>query len=234
MVHDFCSSMRHGFRVYPIKGIPGQKQIWDQHAKRTKFRGQKTYQIGSTTVKDATAAKLKHPPPGPNTIHFPLNYDEFTPEFFKQLTAETWVIKYRNGLPYAQWLCPHGKRNEAWDLLCYNIAVRRTLHRIEVQMELDAFQRVQRPAPTGPQPEPVNHQLSLSYNGPPPPPKPSAVPPGRVVATPPAPPAPPPSGPGIRVTHAPPRPVQTPQTPRSPQTDLRDTRARRIAKLLAR
>ncbi len=51
-------------------------------------------------------------------MHFPNSYDY---EYFKQLTAETAITKYKNGFPYRVWVKTK-PRNEALDITVYNFA----------------------------------------------------------------------------------------------------------------
>ncbi|MBJ6889085.1 terminase gpA endonuclease subunit, partial [Vibrio cholerae] len=55
-------------------------------------------------------------------IHWPKS-NEFEVDYFEQLTAETVVTEYKNGIPYRVFKNPTKARNEAWDLLVYAYAL---------------------------------------------------------------------------------------------------------------
>lgn len=65
--------------------------------------------LNATLLKDGLAANLSRPDHGPGYVHFP---DWLPGSWFAELTAETRGVK--------RWECPHGVRNEAWDLSVYN------------------------------------------------------------------------------------------------------------------
>jgi phage terminase large subunit GpA-like protein len=63
---------------------------------------------------------------GPGYCHFPLapEYDE---NYFDGLTIEKAITKYKFGIPYREWHCPDGGRNEPWDCAIYAYAALKSL-----------------------------------------------------------------------------------------------------------
>ncbi|KQW96966.1 hypothetical protein ASC94_09165 [Massilia sp. Root418] len=124
-VYNFCDAMRRE-GVHAIKGEsrPGKPIIgakptivhFDNRGKGEKRSG-KLWWIGTDTAKDALVNRWKIEA-GPGAIHFPNNLEE---GYFKQLTAEYRVTKYRRGHRYTSWEKKPGDRNEALDLMVYNL-----------------------------------------------------------------------------------------------------------------
>jgi phage terminase large subunit GpA-like protein len=80
--------------------------------------GVKLYLIGTDTIKNLLFGRLLIENPGAGYIHFPMSLDE---EYFKQLTAEKRKAKFIRGHKKYEWIATR-KRNEALDLMVYNIA----------------------------------------------------------------------------------------------------------------
>jgi phage terminase large subunit GpA-like protein len=80
--------------------------------------GVNLYLIGTDTIKNLLFSRLLIGEPGAGFIHFPLSLDE---DYFKQLTAEKRTVKFKGGHKIHQWIQVR-KRNEALDLMVYNIA----------------------------------------------------------------------------------------------------------------
>jgi phage terminase large subunit GpA-like protein len=143
MVYTYCRKRRRQ-RVFATKG-DANKPLWTGRSTRSK-NNDPLWLIGTNAAKDAIQARLRIPPPEPGQrragfIHFPMPDDTagtsgFGPEYFEQLTAERREIRYRTGQPYVVWVCPPGKRNEAFDTIVGALAVRRALpRRIERGLE---------------------------------------------------------------------------------------------------
>lgn len=77
------------------------------------------YPLGTSRWKDSIYSRLRQSDHGPGAIHFPTGLGD---EFFKQLTAEEAVTKYKSGIPYIEYKQRY-HRNEALDLMVYNMAV---------------------------------------------------------------------------------------------------------------
>lgn len=122
-VYKFCKK-RFNRKVFAIKGSNDSAAAYIQ--KPTKNNREKAYlfMIGVDTGKSWLMDHLKVETPGPGYCHFPKEdgkgYDK---KYFKGLTSEKKVLRYKNGRPYFAWeLKDKGehKRNEALD--CRNYA----------------------------------------------------------------------------------------------------------------
>ena len=122
-VYKFCKA-RFNRRVFAIKGSNDSAAAYIQ--KPTQNNREKAYlfTIGVDTGKSWLMDRLKLTEPGPGFCHFPMEdgrgYDE---KFFKGLTSEKKVMRYKMGRPYFAWeLKDKGehRRNEALD--CRNYA----------------------------------------------------------------------------------------------------------------
>ena len=125
-VHRFCRD-RFGRRVYAIKGKGGQGEpAWPRTASRSKTRD-KVFMVGVDTIKDMVAARFKIED-GDGYCRIPadpeLGYDD---NWMAQVTAEERVTRYREGRPYTIWICPKGKRNEAFDCRVYATAAMKAI-----------------------------------------------------------------------------------------------------------
>lgn len=123
-VYRFCNK-RMGRRVYAIKGSAGARPIWPPRAGASKkYQGTKVFIVGVDTAKDAIYARLKVEAPGPGYIHFPVSSEPsgtFDLKYFQQLTCEYVKTKFIRGHAVREWFKPVGARNEAFDLLVYNL-----------------------------------------------------------------------------------------------------------------
>jgi phage terminase large subunit GpA-like protein len=139
-VYTFCDAMRRE-GVHAIKGEsrPGKPIIgakptivhFDERGKGEKRSG-KLWWIGTDSAKDALVNRWKIES-GPGAIHFPNNLEE---DYFKQLTAEYRIPKYQKGHRYTTWEKKPGDRNEALDLMVYNLAA---AHHIGLHKKSDLF-----------------------------------------------------------------------------------------------
>ena len=103
--------------VFAIKGssTPGSPISGKPNVQKN---GVNLYLIGTDTVKNLLFSRLLIEEPGPGYVHFSMNLDE---EYFKQLTAEKRKPKFHRGFKKYEWIKTR-KRNEALDLMVYNIA----------------------------------------------------------------------------------------------------------------
>lgn len=111
--------------VLAIKGssIPGKAAISAKPSKQdVEWDGQKIakgvdlWTIGTDTIKTVLYKRLQHELPGPGCYHWPLG---LSADYFRGLTAERQLTKYRNGFPYRVWVKKPGERNEPLDLAVY-------------------------------------------------------------------------------------------------------------------
>lgn len=101
----------------PVISSRPQKSDFNKQGKQ-QLLGVEVYQIGTDTAKDWIAARLKWTS-GPGAIHFS---GDLGRDYFEQLTAEYKVVKYVKGYRKTVWDKPKGARNEALDLMVYNLA----------------------------------------------------------------------------------------------------------------
>ncbi|MBR7792317.1 phage terminase large subunit family protein [Undibacterium sp. FT147W] len=86
---------------------------------KTEVRGAQLWLIGTDTAKDYLSARYKLKT-GPGAVHFSKDLPE---EYFKQLTAEYRIHVYKRGRKVSIWDKKQSDRNEAGDLMVYNLAV---------------------------------------------------------------------------------------------------------------
>lgn len=133
-VYDYVAKRQHQ-RVYAIIGRDGSDRpiVSAPSQKRSgrDIRKVALYTVGADTCKGLLYSRLKIQDVGPGFVHLPLSHqvgqvhrvgvDE---EFIEQLTAERLVTKYRQGVPFRQWI-QRRARNEALDMTVYAIAALR-------------------------------------------------------------------------------------------------------------
>jgi len=74
------------------------------------------FSVGTDTAKELVYSRLSLGGKGAGFMHFPHDRPE---DWFRQLTSETKVIRYRNGVPFARFENPSKARNEALDIRVY-------------------------------------------------------------------------------------------------------------------
>ena len=122
-VYKFCKA-RFNRRVFAIKGSNDSAAAYIQKPTKSNREGAYLFTLGVDTGKSLLMDRLKVEEEGPGYCHFPKEdgrgYDE---KYFKGLTSEKKVLRYKMGRPYFAWeLKDKGehKRNEALD--CRNYA----------------------------------------------------------------------------------------------------------------
>lgn len=85
---------------------------------KTESRGCKLWFIGTDTAKDYLSARYRLVA-GPGATHFS---EDLPKEYYEQLTAEYCIAKYRGGRKVRVWEKKKSDRNEAGDLMVYNLA----------------------------------------------------------------------------------------------------------------
>ena len=112
IVQQFCNERTHR-KVYPIKGVAGQRPIWPRMHGHSADR-RPLWMVGVDAAKEALYARLKITEPGPGFCHFPIT-DQYDLGYFEQLTAETCRVRYSKGFAHREWTKKAGARNEALD-----------------------------------------------------------------------------------------------------------------------
>lgn len=122
-VYKYCREREYN-RVWAIKGIGGSGHSFIKRPNRRDQDGIWLFTIGVDVGKDLIVSRLKAEPKQNGYCHFPLEpekgYDEY---YFKGLTAEHRVTRYKNGRPVIKWeLRSSSTRNEPFDLRNYATA----------------------------------------------------------------------------------------------------------------
>jgi phage terminase large subunit GpA-like protein len=123
-VYNFCKRLE-ATGVRAIKGIGGSNRAEVGRPTKNNTLRCNVWPLGVNTLKTQILARLKiDDPKDSGFVHFPDFLDE---EFFLQLTSERLVKRYKAGIPRMEFkrLRP---RNEALDLMVYNLAAFRSLN----------------------------------------------------------------------------------------------------------
>lgn len=115
--------------IYAIKGQGGAGVPMINRVTKTNRAGAALFIIGVDEIKGKVLSALKVASPGPNRCHYPLERDiddeygrGYTPEYFKGLTSERRVVRYRKGFRCFEWVKLSGVRNEPLDCRVYACA----------------------------------------------------------------------------------------------------------------
>lgn len=139
-VYNFTYAQRRN-HVFAIKGasrpnrpiISAKPTVVDIDARgRVEKRGGQLWFIGTDTAKDYLSPRWNLAA-GPGAVHFASNLSE---DYFKQLTAEFRVTKFRRGYKISSWEKKAGDRNEALDLMVYNLAA---AHHLGLQKKSELY-----------------------------------------------------------------------------------------------
>ena len=125
-VYNFARKNQHK-DIYALKGgsnpfaeiIDGRPSKRTVNARGVRIKkGVEVWIIGVKAAKDLLYSRLKLTE-GRGMIHFSRELPE---EYFKQVVSEHIEKYYHRGQKTHKWVCPKNVRNEAWDLLVYNVA----------------------------------------------------------------------------------------------------------------
>ncbi len=103
-------------RVYACKGMGGPGIPIIGRPSRRGIERAALFPVGTDTAKELIYSRLATGEKGAGYMHFPNNRPE---DWFRQLTSETKVTRYKNGVPYSKFENPSKARNEALDLRVY-------------------------------------------------------------------------------------------------------------------
>ncbi|MFO1147784.1 MAG: phage terminase large subunit family protein [Alsobacter sp.] len=118
-VYAYCRE-RGRDRVWAIKGVPGpSKPIWPKKASRSNRGKINLFAVGVDSAKESIYARLRIQEPGPGYCHFPAGRDV---DYFKQLTAETVMTRFKKGFAVREWVKKSNQRNEGLDCRVYAYA----------------------------------------------------------------------------------------------------------------
>lgn len=125
-VYNFTARRRNR-KIFAIKGaskenrpiICAKPTIVDiNHRGKVEKRGAQLWFIGTDTAKDYLASRWKRTT-GPGATHFSVDLPE---DYYKQLTAEYRTTVIKRGRRVSVWEKKQNDRNEALDLMVYNLA----------------------------------------------------------------------------------------------------------------
>jgi phage terminase large subunit GpA-like protein len=103
-------------RVYACKGVGGPGVPLVGRPTRRGVERAALFAVGTDTAKELIYSRLSLGEKGSGFMHFPNDRPE---DWFRQLTSETKVTRYRNGIPFARFENPSKARNEALDIRVY-------------------------------------------------------------------------------------------------------------------
>jgi phage terminase large subunit GpA-like protein len=110
---------RENRRVYACKGVGGPGVPIVGRPTRRGIERAALFAVGTDTAKELIYSRLADGAAGAGFMHFPHDRPE---DWFRQLTAETKVTRYKGGVPYSKFENPSKSRNEALDLRVYATA----------------------------------------------------------------------------------------------------------------
>jgi phage terminase large subunit GpA-like protein len=116
---------REKLRIYACKGRGGAGVPLISRPTRQGTVRAALFSVGTDTAKELVYSRLQHADLGPGYMHFPSNRDE---TWFRQLTSETKVTRYKDGVPYSKFENPSKARNEALDCRVYAFAALQLLN----------------------------------------------------------------------------------------------------------
>jgi phage terminase large subunit GpA-like protein len=158
-VYAFCKA-NEKYNFFAIRGASQpNKPIVGTYSKVGKVKV-KLHVLGVDTAKDFLFGRLGIEDPGKGYIHFPRGFG-FDNEWFEQLTAERYTIKFRNGIAFRFWENTRkNKENHALDLFVYAIAaffhckanLDRLAKKIESRIKAEPGSVQNNPNPNAPKP----------------------------------------------------------------------------------
>jgi phage terminase large subunit GpA-like protein len=152
------SDGHHALRVYEYVRDKGNRSIWAIKGsstpgmppwprKPTRVNKNKIplYIIGTDSLKDAFAARLRIETRGPGYCHFPIGRGL---DYYAGLTSERPLRKYHNGVARRVWMPVGGARNEPLDTRIYAMAALEGLKASGLRLEREARCREGAPRPS--------------------------------------------------------------------------------------
>lgn len=122
-VYNYCRGKRNVIAIKgmntagkPVIGRPSYQDV--TIGGKVVKSGVKLWPVGSDTAKSMIYARLDISEKGPGYHHFPLGFED---EFYEQLCGEAIITKYKNGMPYEEWVKVRA-RQEALDCAVYSYA----------------------------------------------------------------------------------------------------------------
>jgi len=103
-------------KVFACKGVGGPGVPMVNRPTKQGAERSLLFSVGTDTAKELIYSRLSLGEKGDGFMHFPNDRQE---DWFRQLTSEVKVTRYRNGIPYSHFENPSKARNEALDLRVY-------------------------------------------------------------------------------------------------------------------
>lgn len=103
-------------KVFACKGVGGPGVPMVNRPTKQGAERSLLFSVGTDTAKELVYSRLSLGEKGDGFMHFPNDRQE---DWFRQLTSEVKVTRYRNGIPYSHFENPSKARNEALDLRVY-------------------------------------------------------------------------------------------------------------------
>jgi phage terminase large subunit GpA-like protein len=123
-VYQFTKK-RERVKIYAAKGRGGAGIPLLSRPTRQGTVRAALFAVGTDTAKDLIYSRLATADLGPGYMHFPSDRDE---TWFRQLTAETKVTRYKDGVPFSKFENPSKARNEALDCRVYALGALQLLN----------------------------------------------------------------------------------------------------------
>ncbi len=116
---------RERAKVYACKGRGGPGVPVLSRPTRQGVVRAALFSVGTDTAKDLIYSRIQSADLGPGYMHFPSDRDE---TWFRQLTSETKVTRYKDGVPYSKFENSSKARNEALDCRVYALGALQLLN----------------------------------------------------------------------------------------------------------
>ena len=123
-VYQFVKK-RERLKTYACKGRGGPAIPLISRPSRQGTVRAALFSVGSDTAKDIIYSRLQTADLGPGYMHFPSDRDE---TWFRQLTSEVKVTRYKDGIPYTKFENASKARNEALDCRVYALGALQLLN----------------------------------------------------------------------------------------------------------
>lgn len=158
-VYKFCKQ-RTARKVFAIRGKDGADRPYIPKPSKNNREQTYLFTLGVDTGKSLLLQRLQIKEEGPGYCHFPKDEKEYIrgydEDYFKGLTAEKQVLRYKKGRPYFAWeLKGETKRNEPLD--CRNYA--------QAAIEITGLTLKEPPKPTGEIKKPVRRKRRGTRSG---------------------------------------------------------------------
>lgn len=134
-------------KIYCCKGRGGPAVPLVSRPTRPGRERAALFAIGTDTAKDIIYSRLLTADKGPGYMHFPSDRDE---TWFRQLTAEQRVTRYRDGVPYSHFENASKARNEALDCRVYALGALQLLN-INWKKLAQSFAEISKPDESKPE-----------------------------------------------------------------------------------